>query len=272
MYVALQLSSFLTVLPSWLPTAAICVGVSLLLFGITTRYIESGRVTAGRSAPYGGYPMVLSITLCVAFATYVTLLKNDLVLLFVITIFFTGRIIQGAITARIIQKVLDAVAEVRKWARGSRSGPHTSSVRTRVVTYVIEKLKERLMIMIASATIAGYTALSVLAVFTLGDGTVKTAIQRFWVGYFLLVVAGLVFDFRHFSHRLPWIGSIGIILAVTGAFMYDPISFSSYIKQLGPYLETPIPDWSRYPISAMGFLFGVLFWGIFYRQLDRQNA
>lgn len=268
MYVPVQIASVLSVLPSWLPTAAICTGICLLLFGITNRYIELGRGPAGRSASYGGYPMILSITLCVAGATYVTLLQNDLVLLFVITVFFSGRIIQGAITARIIQKIMDVVAEVRARARGSQSGFQTASVRSRVVSYVIQKLKDRLTIMIASSTIAGYTALSVLAVFILDDGTVETAIRRFWVGYFLLVVAGLVFDFRYFSHRLPWVGNIGVILAVTGAFMYDPISFSAYIAELGPYIQTPIPDWSRYPISAIGFLFGVLFWGIFYRQVD----
>ncbi|WP_323677556.1 hypothetical protein [Halorubellus sp. PRR65] len=261
----LQLTSFLNLIPAWLPTATLSAGTVLVLFGLTRRYVTSADGPLS-SLPYHGYPLIITVTLSVAAATYTVIQRFDMTLLFVVQIFFTGRLIQGALTARIIGKVIDAIEEIHASLTTSTTKLHSQSLPERAYSYILTKLKDRLTIIIATGIISTYTTISVLAVFLIGDGVISTAIKRFWIGYFFLITAGLVFDFRHFAHRLPLLAGVGLIIAIVGAFLYQPVSFSAYLTQLGPYLETPIPDWARYPISAIGFLCGFLFWALFYNQ------
>jgi hypothetical protein len=55
-----------------------------------------------------------------------------------------------------------------------------------------------------------------------------------------------------------------MVLATSGAFLYSPVGFSTFTAALAPYLNNPIPDWMRWPLGVAGFVFGIIFWAIFY--------
>lgn len=258
----LQLSSVLEVIPGWLPSLTIAAGFSLLSIGMAERYLHG---YFGHWEEYSR-PLVLFASGClaasVAGATYVTIRTHDLDLLFVLFIFAGGRFVQGAISARLLQRILNwlfvGTSSSKNWLR-------------RAYEYVASKLRERLVVLLATGLVTTYTFLSIAAVFVLGSGAPTEAIERFWIGTYFLVVIGLVYDFRHFAHRISWTAAIGLLVATAGAVLYSPVGFSSFTDVIAPYLDTPIADWMRWPLGAIGFLFGVVFWGLFYVKSIRRG-
>jgi hypothetical protein len=205
----------------------------------------------------------------VAGAAYVTLQQADLILLFAFLIFMSGRFIQGAITVRLFQKIVDFIQENTSY--GSSSNPRKNASQTDVIdvikrgaSYIGSKFRDYVVILLATGTITIHTTMSIAAVYLLGSGSTIEAIERFWTGFFLLTAVGLAFDFRHFAHRLSWIAAFGMVLATSGAFLYSPVGFSTFTAALAPYLNNPIPDWMRWPLGVAGFVFGIIFWAIFY--------
>lgn len=255
MIAPLQLSSFLEVIPAWLPPATISGGFLILFTGMSREYYKRSFGHWRSYSPQFVAVSVVCLTLSIAGALYVTIQQNDLVLLFVFFTFLSGRIIQGAIAARIIQKILDFF-----FAESNSS----KSLPARAYEYIKNKIRERAILLFSTGIITVYTTLSIVAVYTIGNGETIEAIERFWVGFFFLTITGLVFDFRHFAHRISWTAAIGLVIATTGAFLYSPAGFSSFTVALAPYLENPVPDWMRLPLGAAGSLFGVMLWAIFY--------
>jgi hypothetical protein len=264
--VVLQLTAFLQVIPSWLPTVAICIGVYMMLVGMSNHYLKSyvGHVPQYTSV-LGGI-VVISLSTSIASATYVSVIKQDMVLLFVFFSFVSGRMIQGAIAARIIQKV-------HTFFFGASDGDGSDGLfgklkdsASKAWSFVWSKIKDRILILIVTVIIVSQTTLSIFAVYAFGDGQVVRAIERFWIGFFFLTVAGITFDFRYFAHRISWTAALGLVIATAGSFLYSPVGFSNLTSVLGPYLENPVPDWMRLPLGAFGFLAGVVFWAIFYRK------
>jgi hypothetical protein len=264
--IVLQLTAFLEVIPSWLPTAAICTGVYMMLIGMSNHYLKSYVGHVPQYTTVLGGIMVICLSTSIAGATYVSVIKQDMVLLFVFFCFVSGRMIQGAIAARIYQKVHD-------FFFGSSDGEDNDSLigklknsASKVPAFVWSKLKDRLLIVTVSLIIISHTALNIFAVYAWGSGQVVQAIERFWIGFFFLTVAGITFDFRYFAHRISWTAALGLVIATAGAFLYSPVGFSNLTSVLGPYLENPVPDWMRLPLGAFGFLAGVVLWAIFYRR------
>lgn len=253
----IQLSAALEVIPPWLPTGAVAVGFTLLLVGLFDRLLAG---TLGGWRTYSR-PFALAATALfaasVAGATYVTVLRRDLTLVFALFVFVCGRCVQGAVAARIIQKVLDFFLTGSDGSTGDR-------LWVQALDYLVARLRSKAKIAAAVGGITAYTALSVLAVFVLGDGGVTEAITRFWIGFFFVTLARLAFDARYFAHRVSWTASVGLVVATAGAFLYSPLGTSGPIAALAPFLENPVPDWTRRPLGAVGFLFGVGFWCVFY--------
>lgn len=260
----LQLNSFLEVIPAWLPVVTTSIGICLLFLGMSHHYLS---VYFSHWPAYNeqvGVMVAGCFTASVLFGTYLTIIKSDLALLFIFFTFISGRLIQGAVAARIIQKILDAISN------GSSRGAPRGLLQwlyynvSNIFDYLVRMFKDRLIIFIATGVISTYTFLSIAAVFVIGDGDIFKAIKRFWVGFLLLTIAGLSFDFRHFSHRLPTAAALGLVIATSGAFLYSPVGFSNLTVALSPYISNPIPDWMRLPLGAFGFFMGTLFWSIFY--------
>lgn len=255
MIAPLQLSSFLEVIPAWLPPATISGGFLLLLSGMGKEYYKRFFTHWRSYSPQFAAVSVVCMTLSIAGALYVTVLQNELVLLFVLFTFISGRIIQGAVAARLLQKVLDFFLT---------SSNDSEPLFIKIYNYIKNNIKQRLILVLSTTIIITHTTLSIFAVYTIGSGETIEAIERFWVGFFFVTITGLVFDFRHFAHRITWTASIGLIIATTGAFLYSPAGFSTFTAALAPYLSNPIPDWMRLPLGAAGFLFGVILWAVYY--------
>lgn len=254
--VPLQITSFLEVIPVWLPPVAITTGFFLISIGMTTEYFEGMFGHWDSYSPPFAFIGVVCLTSSIASAMYVSIRNQDMTLLFVLFTFMSGRIIQGAIAARIMQKVAEFFF--------SDSGSSNTGLISKLYDYVKTKVRERVVLFVTISIILLHTSLSIAAVYVIGSGSTIEAIERFWIGFFFLTIAGMVFDFRHFAHRIPWTAAIGLIIATTGAFLYSPVGFSTFVGALAPYLENPIPDWMRLPLGAVGFLFGVLIWAVFY--------
>jgi hypothetical protein len=253
--IPLQLSSFLEVIPAWLPPVTISGGFIILLTGVGKEYFKRIFNHWRMLSPQFIGISVVCFSLSTAAAAYITIQQHELTLLFVFFTFMSGRVIQGAIAARIIQKVLDFF-----FSESSSS----KSLLVKSYEYIKSKIRERAILLFSTGIITVYTILSIVAVYTIGNGETIEAIERFWVGFFFLTITGLVFDFRHFAHRISWTAAIGLVIATTGAFLYSPAGFSSFTVALAPYLENPVPDWMRLPLGAAGSLFGVMLWAIFY--------
>ncbi|SDM14315.1 hypothetical protein SAMN04487949_1018 [Halogranum gelatinilyticum] len=271
----LQLATFLEVLPAWLPVVTISLGICLLLTGMSNQYLSS---YIGHWPAYNGLVGVVltgSITGSVAGATYLTIVRSDLLLLFVFFTFVSGQLIQGAVAARVIEKIVTVLSEISKAVSGEAGGPGqhgSATVRhylTLGVEYLVGKMKDRLLIFLVTGVISAYTTLTIVAVFVVGDGHVLEAIERFWTGFLLLTIAGVAFDFRYFAHRVSYTAALGLVIAASGAFLYSPVGFSNLTGALAPYLENPIPDWMRLPLGAFGFFAGVVLWSFFYMKLNR---
>lgn len=254
-----QLTAFLEVLPAWLPPVAIGGGFVLLAVGVGREYVRGVFGDWSTYSPVFAAVSVGCLGVSTAGAVYVTVRTADLVLLFVFFTFVAGRVIQGAIAAKIVQKLLDFLV----FDSGSGDGRYLR----RAVAYVVSKLEDRLVIGVATGVITTVTALSILGVYLVGSGETIEAVRRFWIGFFFLTVATLVFDFRYFAHRISWLPAFGLVLATAGAFLYSPAGFSSFTSVLAPYLENPLPDWTRLPLGVAGFVLGVVLWAVFY--LDR---
>lgn len=256
----LQLTAALEVIPAWLPTVAVAGGIYLLLVGLFDRLLANaldGWRTYSR--PFG-FAAAALFAASIAGATYVTVVRRDLVLLFVLFVFTCGRCIQGAITARIVQRVLEFVLD----GEGSDGGTSLLSLARQGVEYLLSRLLDRAKLFAAVGVITVYTGLSMVGVFLVGDGGVAEALERFWVGLFFLTLARLAFDARYFAHRLSRTATVGLIVATAGAFLYSPVSAAGLASTLSPYLENPVPDWTTYPLGVVGFLFGLFFWAVFY--------
>jgi hypothetical protein len=261
----LQLSAFLEVIPGWLPPATVATGFFLLTVGMTREYMQG---LLGDWESYSSTLVVVSVVSlasATAGAVYVTLIRFDLILLFVLFTFISGRIVQGAITARIIQKLLDFFV-----FDSGDSGNDKGYLRA-AGEYLWSKLRDRLIIMTATIILTTTTAVSILDVYYAGSGETVEAVRRFWIGLFFLTLAGLIFDFRYFAHRVSWLPAFGLVVATAGAFLYSPAGFSSFTTVLAPYLDNPIPDWMRLPLGALGFVFGVIIWAIFYLNRPAQS-
>jgi hypothetical protein len=255
--IPVQLSAALDVLPRWLPTVAVAAGFSLLLIGLFDRLLAGligERRTYSRRV---GFAAAVSFAASVAGATYVTIVRRDLVLLFALFVFVCGRCVQGAVTARIVQKVLDFVLT-------DSDGVSDAPLRVRAIDYLASRLRSKAKIVVAVGIIVSYTGLSIAGVFLVGNGNLTEAIRRLWVGIFFVTLAQLSFDARHFAHRVSWTATLGLVVATAGAFLYNPLGTSGVVSALAPYLESPIPEWTRRPLGAVGFLFGVFFWCVFY--------
>lgn len=253
----IQLSTLLDVIPRWLPTAAVAAGFSLLLIGLFDRLLVG---TLGERRTYSrplGFTAAAAFAAGVAGATYVTVVRRDLVLLFALFVFACGRCVQGAVTARVIQKLLDF------FLTGSEEGSD-APLHARGIDYLASKLRSKAKIVVAVGIIVSSTALSIAGVFLVGNGNLTEAIRRLWVGIFFVTLAQLSFDARHFAHRVSWTATLGLVVATAGAFLYNPLGTSGVVSALAPYLESPIPEWTRRPLGAVGFLFGILFWCVFY--------
>jgi hypothetical protein len=260
-FIALQVSSFLEVVPAWLPVVTISGGICLLFAGMSNEYLSYYVGHWSAYKPQIGFLLTVALTGSIVGATYVTVIQADLVLLFVFFTFISGQLIQGAVAARIIQKVLDALTR----SEGETEG----GLLSRWIGYVVNKVKDRLIIIAVTGIISTHTTLSILAVFVIGDGRMLEAIERFWTGFLLLTIAGLSFDFRYFAHRLSWTVALGLVVAASGAFLYSPVGFSNLTAGLAPYLDNPVPDWMRLPLGAFGFFAGVMFWAIFYVKIEK---
>lgn len=254
--ILLQITSFLKVIPVWLPPVAIASGFLLVSIGMGAEYFERLFGHWSSYSPPFAFFGVVCLTGSIASAMYVSINRQNLTLLFVFFTFMSGRIIQGAIAARIIQKIAKLLF--------SDSDVSGSGLVSKVYHYIIKKLKQRAIVFVTTFIIIAHTSLSISAVYVIGTGNAVEAIERFWMGFFFLTISGMVFDFRHFAHRISWTAAIGLIIAITGAFLYNPVNFSAYASVLGPYLENPVPEWIRLPLGAVGFLFGVLIWAVFY--------
>ncbi|KAA9400665.1 hypothetical protein Har1131_18430 [Haloarcula sp. CBA1131] len=264
--VVLQVTAFLEVLPSWLPTVAICTGVYMMLVGMSNHYLESYVGHVPQYTSVLGSIIVISLSTSIAGATYVSVIKQEMVLLFVFFAFVSGRMIQGAITARIIQKVYGFFFGLSGEDSSDSLGGTLKDSASKVWWFVWSKIKDRILIITVSMIIVSQTTLSIFAVYAFGDGQLIRAIRRFWIGFFFLTVAGITFDFRYFAHRISWTAALGLVIATAGSFLYSPAGFSNLTSVLGPYLENPVPDWMRLPLGAFGFLAGFVFWAIFYRK------
>jgi len=268
--IPLQVTSFLEVVPPWLPPVAIATGHILLLVGMGSQFFDGklGHWSAYSSAI--GRLCAILLTASVAIASYITVLGEDLVLSFAFLTFMSGRFIQGAITLRFVQKILDFVNEQFTEDAAFRKRTQTDIVaksRNLVgsgVEFVGSKIRDYIVILAATGLITTHTSLSIVSVYVFGDGSTLEAVERFWTGFFILTTVGLAFDFRHFAHRLSWVAAFGMVIATAGAFLYSPVGFSTLTAGLAPYLDNPVPDWMRWPLGAAGFLFGALFWMIFY--------
>ncbi|WP_436909453.1 hypothetical protein [Halosimplex marinum] len=258
---SLQLAAALEVIPPWLPTAAVAGGFLLLLAGLFDRLLANALGGwRSYSRPFG-FAAAALFAASVAGATYVTVVRRELALLFALSVFVCGRCVQGAITARIVQKVLGFVLD------GSGEGGRGDSVAALLrsgVDYLVSRLLDKAKLFAAVGVIAAYTASSMVAVFVVGDGSVAEALERFWIGVFFLTLAGVSFDARYFAHRVSWTATLGLVVATTGAVLYSPAGTSGLVATLSPYLQNPVPDWTKYPLGAVGFLFGVSFWSFFY--------
>lgn len=256
MMLPIQLSSVLRVLPSWLPTVTIAIGFVLLSIGTLRQYLDGLFPHADRRAS----PFLLVSTVCLstgtAGATYLTIRRHELTVLFVFFVFFSGRIVQGAVAARQIQVVIEFLLA------GTRSGGPT--VVRDLYRRVVDKLKRRLLLLLVTGIITCYTLVSVAAVYVVGAGDPTAVIERLWIGFFFLMIAGLVFDFRYFAPRISWTAAVGLIIAIAGAFLYSPVGFSPILGSLSPYLTSPVPDWMRSPLGLVGFLVGVFLWAGFF--------
>jgi len=254
----LQVASFLEVVPAWLPVITVSLGVCLLLFGMGERYIAAHLSHWKAYTERTGVLLAGSLTGSISGATYLTVRQSELTLLFIFFTFISGQLIQGAVAARIIQKIID-------FFRPTDAGRDSDrSFLSRGYAFVKGKIKDRLIIVAATGVLSIYMVLSILSVFVLGSGEPLEAIERFWTGFLLLTIASLVFDFRYFAHRLSWPAALGLVIAASGAFLYSPVGFSSVTTALAPYLDNPLPDWMRLPLGAFGFFAGVVFWAIFY--------
>lgn len=255
-YYLLQISTLFEVIPTWLPPVAIAIGFALVSVGMGRRYLEATLGYRNEYPSRAGLLLILCLTLSVGEAVYMTIQRQELLLMFVYFIFISGKIVQGAITTYLLQKVLDFFF--------SSSSVSESGYVITVWRYIKTKLKERFILFLATGTITIHTSMSIVAVYAIGSGETIDAIERFWIGFFFLTVIGMIFDFRHFAHRISWTAALGLIIAVTGAFLFNPAGFSSLTVVLAPYLQNPIPDWMRWPLGAIGFFFGVLLWAVFY--------
>jgi hypothetical protein len=254
----LQVASFLEVVPAWLPVLTVSLGICLLLFGMSEQYFAAHLGHWKAYTRRNGILLSGSLTSSVAGATYLTIRQAEMTLLFIFFTFISGQLIQGAVTARVIQKISDFLKSPDS---ALKKGQGTLS---RAYRFVKMKIRDRLIIFLVTFVLTTHTVLSILSVFILGSGEPLEAIKRFWTGFLLLTVAGLTFDFRYFSHRLSWPAALGLVIAASGAFIYSPVGFSNVTTALAPYLNNPLPDWMRLPLGAFGFFAGVVFWAIFY--------
>jgi hypothetical protein len=257
-HLLLQVASFLEVVPAWLPVVTVSLGVCLLLFGIAEQYIGAHIGHWRAYTERNGILLASSLTGSIAGATYITIRQSELTLLFIFFTFISGQLIQGAVAARVIQKIID-------FFRPTDGGNDSDqSLLARGYALIKSKIKDRLIIVAVTGVLLTYMTLSILSVFLLGSGEPLEAIERFWTGFLLLTITGLAFDFRYFAHRLSWPAALGLVVSASGAFLYSPVGFSSVTTALAPYLDNPLPDWMRLPLGAFGFFAGVVFWAIFY--------
>ncbi|WP_148709179.1 hypothetical protein [Haloarcula quadrata] len=257
-HLPLQVASFLEVVPAWLPVVTVSLGVCLLLFGMGEQYIGAHIGHWKAYTERTGALLAGSLTGSIAGATYLTIRQAELTLLFIFFTFISGQLIQGAVAARIIQKIID-------FFKPSDGGEGSDqSLLARGYAFAKAKIKDRLIIVAVTSVLSTYMTLSILSVFVLGSGEPLEAIERFWTGVLLLTIAGIAFDFRYFSHRLSWPAALGLVVATSGAFLYSPVGFSNVTTALAPYLDNPLPDWMRLPLRAFGFFAGVVFWALFY--------
>lgn len=253
--ILLQLTSFLEVIPAWLPPLVISIGFILLCFGMGRQYWN--KIFTHQPALSGIYSAVsvACLTFGIAGAMFTRILEEDLALLFVLFTFISGRIVQGAISARIIQKIINLfLTETRS----------SNPIFLRVLHYIWDKFKKRIVMMLVTSFILLYTTLSIAAVYLLNSGSHFEAIERFWIGVIYLTISGLVYDARHYAHRTSWIPALGLIVITTGSLLYNPAGLSSFTEAMTPFLQNPIPEWMRLPLGAFGFLIGVLIWALFY--------
>lgn len=273
-----QLTSWLDVIPEWFPPTIIALGFTLLTLAIGIQYF--GGIFNYNQSRFFAFFAVTCMTASIGGAMYVTFQNDRYLLMFVYSLFISGRMVQGAIAARIFQKILDfflpiiygnstsgndgqtKLSQLVSWAKVSRLVSWAKE-------YIWNKIKHHLLLITITGIISLQTILSIVAVYTIGSGETIEAVERLWIGIFFLIIIGMIYDFRHFSHRISWPATIGLILAITGALLYNPIELSTYTNFVAPYVETPIPDWARWPVGTIGFLFGIIVWAIVYAKIDR---
>ncbi|WP_167837489.1 hypothetical protein [Halosimplex halophilum] len=266
MYLVLQLAAWVDVIPGWVPPVTIAVGFCLISLAMGKQYFEGLFDGLSTQAPVFTMFFVTCLTVSIGGATYVTIQQEEFLLMFVFFLFVSGRMVQGAIAARIIQKVLDFFIPIFSSGGGDTDLSLSAliAVLKRAQSYIWSKLRTRLIIFVVTGLISFQTALSIAAVYVIGSGETADAVRRFWAGVFFLLISGMVFDFRYFAHKISWTATIGLILTVTGAFLYNPLEFSAYTGLIAPYLENPLPDWLRWPLGIIGFIAGVFMWAGFY--------
>lgn len=240
-------------MPPWLATVAVGTGLAFIFIGVSLRYLRIHTADYGNYSHQRSIVIATTVALAISGATYVSVVRHDLTLLFTLMIYLSGRLIQGALAARIVQRVLQAV-------EGSRQEPITASL----YQYIYTTIRDRLIFFSASCVIITATGMSIILALTSESIGTDAAIRSFWIGFFFLVVVGLMFDFRHFEHRMPRPVALGMVLAISGALLYDPVNFSSITAFASPYLSTPIPDWARAPIGWFGFFAGLGIWALYY--------
>jgi hypothetical protein len=240
------------------------------MIGMVTQYLDGKMGHWPVYSPTIGRLSAVLLTVSIAIASYITVLREDLVLLFAFLIFMSGRFIQGAISLRLVQKVLDffenAISDDSPNKRGDQTGVVGQSMRLirNSAAFLKSKAADYIVIFTATTFITTLTTLSIVSVYVFEGGSTIEAVERFWTGFFLLTTVGLAFDFRHFAHRLSSVAAFGMVIATAGAFLYSPVGFSDLTTGFAPYLDNPVPDWLRWPLGSAGFLFGMLFWMIFY--------
>ena len=190
----IQLASFLEVVPAWLPVATVSLGVCLLLFGMGEQYIAAHLSHWKAYTERTGVLLAGSLTGSIAGATYLTVRQAELTLLFILFTFISGQLIQGAVAARIIQKIIDFFGPNDLGRNSDRS------LLSQGYEFIIGKIKDRLIIVAVTSVLSTHMTLSILSVFVLGSGEPLEAIERFWTGFLLLTIAALAFDFRYFAH------------------------------------------------------------------------
>lgn len=240
----LQLESFLPPRPALLPPLAILVGFLLMIIGMTRSLLRRMIPEPTQAIRHEMYLIAGLFGIGIVGTAIPVFHRLNMWWFFALYLFVLGRVIEGAITIRFLQKVMYFFAE--------RSLP--GGLRSKLWRFVLGGL-----------LIAIMTGAILWEIFSNpSEESISEILFIFTWGVFYLALLGVIYELKPVVANLATSPSAsllittGLVLMIGGTTIYDFLPLISTVQIPSPHLQDPTGAWFAHSIGQIGYVLGAI--------------